>query len=72
MTGEHVADLVFLIALGFQESSDRVPKGRIGQQVGRACLHRQIAALDLVLPLGSSLDPGKAVFDREIDGAVIA
>jgi hypothetical protein len=56
----------------FQEAGYRPTQRRIADQMGAVGRCRQVATLDLVLPLSAGFDPLQAVCDSEIDGPVIA
>src|SRR3546814_10270486 len=59
-------------ALAPQELLDRAAVAGIGQPMGAVGGRRQVAALDLVLALGTGLDAREAVGDGIVDGLVVA
>src|SRR3954468_20677236 len=56
----------------FQVIGNRCPEAGIADPVGTVGGSRQVAALDLMLTLGTGFDPLQSVFDGEINGAVVA
>ena len=59
-------------AFPLQEILDGLAEALVGDPVGAPGLDRQIAALDLVRPLGAGLDPAQPPLDGEVDGLVVA
>ena len=67
--GDLAVDLPRLV---LEVVGDRIAQALVGDPVRGIGGHRQVAARELVRPLGAGLDPLEPVGDGVVDGAVVA